>query len=192
MKEINKNILNTALGKLNTYDPPAQIWTAINENLNDLPLQEAIKGLAEYQPDEKIWESIEKGFLNRKRPYIANWYAAASVLLACGLGLWLFGPASSPAVLISQQQIDSRLQPNDEVVTDEQFLNLKAYCETETLVCSRSDFKQLTHEYETLREASRQLQQAMGDYNTEPGLIRQLSALETEKADILNKMAKMI
>ena len=58
--------------------------------------------------------------------------------------------------------IDSRLQPNSEAVTDQQFLNLKAYCETETLVCNRSDFKQLTQEYETLRAASRQLQQAIG------------------------------
>jgi len=192
MKEINKNILDTALEKLHTYDPPEQIWMAINENLNELPLQEAIKGLAEYQPDESIWESIEKKSLIRKRPYIANWYAAATVLLACGLGFWLFGPDSSADILISQQQIDSRLQPSHEVVTDQQFLNLKAYCETETLVCNRSDFKQLTHEYETLRAASMQLQQAIGNYNTEPGLIRQLSALETEKADILNKMAKMI
>ena len=192
MKEINKELLNKALAELNTYEPGEPIWSQIHENLNELPLQQAIKNLTGYEPDDKIWDSIEKeSFVSKSRKAVI-WYAAATVLLASFLGLWLSLPVQPPEVLISQQQIDSRLQAGEQAATDEQFNTLKTYCETETVVCDRSDFKQLTHEYETLRLASQQLQQAIGSYNTEPDLMRQLSALEQEKADILNKMAKMI
>ena len=192
MKEINKELLNKALAELNTYEPGEQLWSQIHENLNELPLQQAIKNLTDYEPDDKIWALIEKeSFVNKIRKAVI-WYAAATLLLASFLGLWLSLPVQPPEVLISQQQIDSRLQASEQAATDEQFNTLKTYCETETVVCDRPDFKQLTHEYETLRLASQQLQQAIGSYNTEPDLMRQLSALEQEKADILNKMAKMI
>jgi len=192
MKEINKEFLNKALTKLNIYEPGEQLWLQIQDNLNELPLQQATKNLAEYEPDDKIWALIEKEWSVSKSRKAMIWYAAATVLLASFLGLWLLLPAQSPEILISQQEIDSRLQAGKQAATDEQFDTLKTYCETETVVCDRPDFKQLTHEYETLRLASQQLQQAIGNYNTEPDLMRQLSALEQEKADILNKMAKLI
>ena len=64
------------------------------------------------------------------------------------------------------------------------FNNGIAYCEAETVVCDTKNFKRLQQEYETLKEAAEQLQQAMGTYNTEPELIRQFSIVEQEKAEI--------
>ncbi|TDE14807.1 hypothetical protein [Dyadobacter psychrotolerans] len=192
MKDINKEKLNKALTGLNTYEPGECIWLQINDGLNELPLQDAIRKLSDYEPDDLIWTLIEKESVAGKKKQAVIWYAAATVLLASFFGLWLLLPAQSPDIAFSQQEIDSRLQTTGNLATDEQFNTLKTYCETETLVCNRRDFRQLTHDYEALRFAARELQQAIGNYNTEPDLMRQLSVLEQEKADILNKMAKMI
>ncbi|WP_221392943.1 hypothetical protein [Dyadobacter sp. NIV53] len=192
MKEVNKITLDKALGQLNTYEPDGKIWTAINDGLNELPLQKVIQKLPDYRPDEKIWDLVRNDLDTRKPAFNKIWYAAATVLLASFLGFWFLRSSPEPAISISQQEVDSRLQLNPKVATDQQFNTLKGYCEAETLVCNSSDFRQLTQEYETLRVASLQLQQAIGEYNTEPDLMRQLSTLEQEKADILNKMAKMI
>ena len=79
-----------------------------------------------------------------------------------------------------------------ELKTDQQYHLLKTYCETETLVCKSTEYKSLQQEYERLSSASEQLVQAIGDYNTEPALLRQYNEIERQKTDILNAMAKMI
>ena len=190
--EKNVNILREALAKLPSSGPSDFIWTEIEGKLNDIPLKKALDKLPEFEPDEFVWEAIESKTA-KSAGKIAYWWYAAAVLLVAGIGgLWTTQKNPYPTVAFSQEVIDARLQFKNEDVTDEQYEKLKAYCEAETTVCSNKNFKRLQDEYETLQTAGQQLQQAMGQYNTEPELVRQFSVVEREKAEVLNEMAKMI
>jgi len=190
--EYNKNTLQKAILKLPLQEPNENVWQEISQKLDEEPLQNALKNLSEYEPDERLWELIENKSVIRRHSPVAWWYAAAAILIASSIGLWMFRSDKTQLISYSEEIVDSRLQINKEQVADHKYKQLKTYCETETLVCNNKDFKQLTQEYEKLRTASEQLKQAMGKYNTEPQLVRQFSIVEQEKAEVLNKMAKMI
>ncbi|MCE7060695.1 hypothetical protein [Dyadobacter sp. CY343] len=190
MEETNHDTLKKALAKLPGYTPAPVAWLAICERLEEAPLQHAITQLPGHEPDEKLWELIERKAPGRKR--IFHWPYAAAVLLAGFIGIWIWRVNRQPAVFYSQIEIDQRLQAHDVLDTDVQYEKLKAYCETETPVCNTGEYKQLSAEFENLHAASAQLQEVIGQYNTEPELVKQLNSIEKQKAAILNEMAKMI
>jgi hypothetical protein len=190
--EKNVNILRDALAKLPSSGPSNYIWAEIERKLNEIPLKKALDKLPEFEPDEFLWEAIESKTA-KSTGKIGSWWYAAAVMLIAGIGgLWLAQINPSPTIVFSQEVIDARLQLKNEDATDLQYEKLKAYCEAETTVCSNKNFKRLQDEYETLQTAGEHLQQAMGEYNTEPALVRQFSIVEREKAELLNEMAKMI
>jgi exonuclease VII large subunit len=190
--ETNKNILKKALANLPDYEPLEHIWAGINQELNEEPLKNALKNLSQDEPDELLWELIKNKSALHQRPGVAWWYVAAMILLGSAIGMWMSREKYPQSVSYTKEVVDLRLQANKEQDTDHQYQKLKTYCETETLVCDSKDFNRLKQEYETLRTAAEQLQQAMGEYNTEPELMRQFSMVEQEKAEVLNQMAKMI
>ncbi|MCE6987973.1 hypothetical protein [Dyadobacter sp. CY323] len=188
--EKNHHILKKAISKLPDYEPGEELWSALNENLAEQPLKAAVKELPEYEPDALLWEIISRKTI--KKPTFTWWYAAAMVVAGLSLGLLIYKNDAQQQVSYSIEKVDSRLQNEGGQVTDTQYQRLKAYCEMETLVCNSKDYRRLQEEYEKLDDASVQLRQAIGEYNTEVELIRQVTILEEQKADVLNEMAKMI
>lgn len=187
--EKNHIKLENAIHRFPAYEPGDEVWSGINENLLDQPLREALSGMPAYEPDDKLWELIGRKNVQQRR---WKWgYAAAMIFLAAGIA-WLMLPTGPQRIAYSQETVDERLQMDSEVKTDQQYRVLKTYCETEALVCNSTEYRSLQQEYERLRSASQQLVQAIGDYNTEPELLRQYNDIERQKADILNAMAKMI
>lgn len=190
--EHNRDILNKALQQLPSYEPKDIVWHEIDQKLNELPLQQALPNLPEYEPDQRIWRNIEHNVTQKGQIFPFWKYVAAVLFLGCSIGFWLYDQNQRPLITYSEETVDQRLQVSEETKTDGQYKILKAWCESETVVCNSVGFKQLTEEYEILQLASKQLQDAMGHYNAEPELMKQLSMVEQEKAGILNKMAKMI
>lgn len=189
--EKNKHTLKGALTKLPHYSPGDGVWASLNQELNELPLKMAARSLPEYEPDEQLWELIAKGPINNRMAYF--WQYAAAVILLMGVGgVWFIGKKSGRQIAFRQETVDERLQASADQVTDQQYEKLKAYCETETLICASNDYKRLQNEYEDLVNAATQLQQAIGEYNAEPDLVRQFANIEQQKAEVLNEMAKMI
>ena len=189
--EYHVKTLQNALSKLPGYAPKEELWTELSQKLIELPLKDALVQLPQYEPDDSVWEKIEGGSFIKQR-YGGFWWVAAAILIVGALGIWASETASTRSVSYTQEVVDLRLQIGEEKGTDDQYLRLKATCEAEIVVCSSRDFKRLKQEYETLDMASNQLKQAMGEYNTEPELVRQFNSLEQDKADLLNEMAKMI
>jgi hypothetical protein len=189
--EKNQDILKDALSKLPQYVPGDGVWAALDQELNEQPLKSAVQALPEYEPDDKLWTMISHGPVVRKTAFFRQ-CAAAIVLLAGVAGVWFIGKKSGKQVAFTQETVDERLQARADLVTDQQYEKLKAYCETETLICTSKDYKRLQNEYEALEGAAAQLQQAIGNYNTEPDLVRQFANIERQKAEVLNEMAKMI
>jgi hypothetical protein len=189
--EHHKDKLQKALANLPSYEPTEDVWNEIDQKLPELPLQDALKKLPEYEPNAMLWDLIEIKVTSKLGRNWWAYFAAALVLIVGAMGIW-FSNANKTTVSYAQQVLDSRLLTDEDQVTDTQYQKLKAYCESETLICNSNNFRQLSLEYETLHQASRQLQQAMGDYNTEPELMHQFNTVEQQKANILNEMAKMI
>ncbi|GGM93902.1 hypothetical protein GCM10010967_28790 [Dyadobacter beijingensis] len=187
--EKNHSTLQNAIHRFPSYEPGDDVWEGIQEELYTVPLRVAISQMPDYEPDEQLWNLIERK--KTRNGKLKWWYAAAGVLLAAGV-VWLAQPQGSARIAYSQETVDERLQVENSLKTDQQYQLLKAYCETETLVCNSSEYRTLQKEYEQLSSASEQLQQAIGDYNTEPALLRQYNEIERQKTDILNAMAKMI
>lgn len=187
--EKNHSNLENALHRFPAYEPGDEVWNGISENLLAQPLRRALSEMPAYEPDDRLW-----GLIERKNKQQRHWkwgYAAAILVMAAGIA-WLMLPAGSPGIAYSSETVDERLQMDADAMTDRQYRILKTYCETETLVCNSTEYRSLQQEYERLSSASQQLVQAIGDYNTEPELLRQYNEIERQKTDILNAMAKMI
>ncbi|MCF2491059.1 hypothetical protein [Dyadobacter sp. CY347] len=189
--EKNRRTLKEALNKLPHYSPGEGVWASLNQQLNELPLKTAAKSLPEYEPDDRLWNQIELGPKVGRTAYFWR-YAAAVILLAGVAAGWFVSQKTGKQIAFTQEMVDERLQTNADLVTDQQYEKLKTYCETETLICKSNDYKRLQHEYEELVGAAVQLQQAIGEYNAEPDLVRQFANIEQQKAEVLNEMAKMI
>lgn len=190
--EQNRNNLKKALGGMQEYEPGENLWASLNEKLTEQRLRQALRQLPDHEPDEVLWELISR---KSPRPMQSAflWWFAASVLFTAGiLGIWISVGKNKPTVAYSEEKADPRLRIGAEQVTDVQYQKLKAYCEAETIVCNSLDYKNLQQEYETLSSAATQLEQAIGEFNTEPELIRQFNDVEQKKARVLNEMAKMI
>ncbi|KQS27965.1 hypothetical protein [Dyadobacter sp. Leaf189] len=186
----NQHTLKNAIAKLPGYTPAPQTWDSIGEKLGEEPLRKSLQSLPEYTPAPMVWDAIERKAPGRGR--FAGWQYAAAILIAGISGLLVWREVRVTHVYFAQEQFDPRLQVSGEMGTDQHYELLKAYCETETLVCNSGRYKRLREEFETLHSASSQLQEAIGQYNTEPELMKQLNTIEKQKAAILNEMAKMI
>jgi hypothetical protein len=189
--EKNNHLLKSALAKLPNYAPDESIWTSLSQNLDELPLKAALKQLPDYEPEEMLWELIVKKSVKKKQPKIWQ-YAAAVVLIVGAASVWFLVTGNEKQIAFTQEKQDERLQADMGQITDLEYRKLKAYCETETLVCTSKDYRQLQHEYEKLAGAAAELEEAIGRYNTEPELVRQFANIEQQKAAVLNEMAKMI
>jgi len=187
--EKNHSNLQTAISRFPVYEPGEQVWDYINAQLEEQPLRKALAELPGYEPDERLWNLIDAGNVRRQR---WKWgYVAAALLVAAGIGS-IFVPSGPGRIAYSQEMVDERLQVGDELKTDQQYQLLKTYCDTETLVCDSREYKTLQQEYEMRSDAAERLSKAIGDYNTEPGLMKQYNEIERQKTDILNEVAKMI
>jgi hypothetical protein len=182
--------LHRAIAKLPGYEPDECLWQQIETRLAEKPLRDALGKLQDYEPDEAIWQTIE-GKQTRKAALNFRWLSVAALIaILCGIGVWF--PQASGDISYSEEVLDTRLLVDSGDNTDEQYRKLRDYCEAETTVCKSEDFRQLKEEYETLDTVATHLLQAMGKYNTDPQLVRQLSDLEQTKADVLTQMAKLI
>lgn len=190
--EKNKETLDKALTQLSQYQPSEAIWNDIDQKLGEYTLQDALTKLPQHEPDDSLWEQIEQDIPQPGGNAFRKALAAAVIIIASALVIWLMEAKPGKQISYTEEVVDQRLRIADTQTVDTQYENLKEWCETESVVCSQSDFKELTKEYEILRIATEQLKQAMGNYNAEPELVRQLTAVEQEKTAILNKMAKLI
>lgn len=189
--EQNKHRLSKALPQLSQFLPDDKLWDSIQQKLQEGQLNEALQDLPIYEPQQEVWQAISAS-LPARRVTIRWWYAA-SVLLIVGLATaWMLNKSPDQSIDFSQEIADMRLQSGQQPETDLAYQKLVAYCQTETLVCQRKDYKLLKDEYEKLDLASEQLHDVIGSYNTEPELVRQFNNVERQKTAVLNEMAKMI
>ncbi len=180
--------------KLPEYDPSDEVWQHIEAKLNDDVLQKAIGQLPQYEPKEELWNQIEEQ-LKPKTKIIKftawQWVAvAASVAVLIG-AFFIYLPDNQP-ISYSEEQIDKNLQLNPHDDSNKQYEQIVAYCKEQTYVCENPEFKSMKTELDELQNASYQLKDAMGTYNTDPELMTQFTEIEQQKTELLRKMAAKI
>lgn len=191
---------NILKNKLPNYTPPESVWENIREELNPL------KQLASYEPPESVWENIEKNNVSVKvrklsfetqKVKAALWslrIAASVALLLVGFGAYLSYKNDTDTVKISysQEKLPTQTQVRTNPNLEQQYAHIQAICQKRIAVCEKPEFKNLKQELDDLTAAGNQLKEALGAYNTDATLSTQLSEIERERADILQKLTASI
>jgi hypothetical protein len=178
--------------QLPEYEPSDEVWKKIEAGLSQDTMNKIISQLPMHEPEEETWTHINEQLSNQEPVRIGwRWISiAASVLLIAGIAI--YKQIEGPEIRYSQEKLDKQLliSPGDD--SQKQYEMIAAYCKEQAFVCQNPEFRELKSELEDLNSASMQLKEAVGNYNTEPELMAQLSAIEQQKADVIRKMAMKI
>ncbi len=196
------------LAELPIYEAPESVWNTISERL---PLAE----LPIYEAPESVWNSLEKALatdserqnLDSKPLTILRvvpslfkgfdrrfWAAAASIALLVSVGLWYFNAqkGAETGLLVSTEVVDNQLfkqEVNESMSSDDtSFLMVEAFCKTAVVACEKPVFKKLKQELDDLNVAREELKMALTDYNTNADMVAELTKIENERTDVLQKL----
>jgi hypothetical protein len=175
------------------YEPSDEVWKNIESKLNEDVLHRAIKNLPQYEPEDAVWDKIETELTPKKATKILQlnqwkwWAAAASIVVL--IGIFFLFMTDNQSVSYSEEKINKNLLLNPADDSDADYERIVAFCKQEELVCQNPEFRHLKSELDELHEASQELKTAIGQYNTEPELMSQLTEIEQQKTEIIKKMA---
>lgn len=174
------------------YEPSEEVWNNISSKLNEGALQNALEKLSSYEPNDAVWSKIDDKLSPKTITFSAwKWVSvAASVAIIMGVFYWL--STDKQQIRYSEERIDKDLLLNPVDDSQQQYEMIVAYCKQQTYVCQNPEFVSLKTELEELNSASKQLKEAVGQYNTEPELMAQLTSIEQQKSEIIRKMAAQI
>jgi hypothetical protein len=212
MKEDQPNPLRDALGRLSTYQPKAELWDQIADQLpesipeeeNREELHSALQRLTHYRAPEQIWQKIEAG-LSRRSPFSTrwNWAIAASLsflLLAGGAWVWLANVSTPdfPSV-ISEKRINDQINLSEaEVAAYETVLEQELQQLTACLEDLSSEEKEVAQGSLLMLEAMRQTRDSLGLLlnQADPRLAEaskiQLADLEIQQTELVRNMRKQV
>ncbi len=208
MTEKNRDTLDRALRQLPQYDPPGQLWEALDRALtaeaSQQTLHSAIREMPSYAPPKMVWDAIEEELVDdqvvlrlpRKRR-LRRWVAAASVVLLCSIAGWWWQQnqigREQVAITYSEETVVAAdFLANDWDEDEEAFGMVAAFCQGGNVICQQPEFQILTLELETLNSAREDLKAAITAFGQDPDLIAQLTAIEFERTDLLKKLVAKI
>lgn len=219
MKELNKHILDEALQKLPIYSPKPLLWEQISVGLDEMVAQEAYdasrKALPVYSPPINLWDRIESELDTpvstpetkpapvipiRKKIYSRSLKYAAVIVFAITAGAYLFLTNHSGAIEYTdsvqvnygQERVVLASYTPDWEEDEDAFQTVLSFCQEQSFVCERPDFRILKDELLELNHARESLKDALMRYGDDAELIAQLTQVEMERSDVLKKMISKI
>lgn len=207
MEEFNKKTLIEALSSLKDHEPPDSLWTQIDREMElgegASFLHSSLHQLPEYDPPEKVWKSIalELEQHSTSKIFRLGWkktlaIAASFSLIVAAYFLLKTEPIDSSDTLIalnySIEQVDDVLLEKDWKEDEESFELYHELCSAKKYICEHPEFQVLQREFEELSEAIKEIETAIGDYNTNANLITQIKEIELERTDVFKKMMVML
>ncbi|RMG84726.1 MAG: anti-sigma factor [Bacteroidetes bacterium] len=211
MKEKNKHILDQAIRQLPQYEPPAEIWNFIREDLDfgfeNERLKEGLERLPQYDPPDTLWDEIDRKLdapaptlrvVSKSRRLLpAFWRTiAAAVVILLAVGLWNQTPQtqtdSAGELSYSTEVVDEQLIKKDWNDDERAFDELMAMCKVKINTCASPDFQKLKSELDELTKAKKELDSALGRFGTDPVLITQIKNLELERTELMKAMIEKL
>jgi hypothetical protein len=207
MEEINKKTLIEALSSLKDHEPPDSLWTQIDREM-ELGEEESFSPLSlhqlpEYDPPEKVWKAVVKklGQDSRGSIFKLGWRkplaiaASFSIIVAAYFLLETEQHDSIDTIIAvnySIEQVDNVLLQKDWKEDEESFELYHELCSAKKYICEHPEFQVLQREFEELSDAIKEIETAIGDYNTNANLITQIKEIELERTDVFKKMMVML
>ena len=215
MEEKNKKSLDDAIRNLPQYKPPADLWSAINEGMEESEsatvLQKAISELPSYSPPDKVWENIVQALPNKtKKTAIVRRMQWLQVAAACLLGiigtslLFNFYEPSNPrnqasditVTIAYDEEKVNLIQQQEEAITEEvedtAFEIISQACSQKHFACSLAEFKELRFELKDLDYAIRELSENLTAFETDATHLMQLARYQRNRADVIKKLVALI
>jgi hypothetical protein len=183
------------------YDPPQRTWHNIEAELDKL---DKLATLPTYDPSDALWERIEAD-LNDSKLVVAHsklktrnsklvwWGIAALLAILVVASLWFFNQnkiekTATETLTVSTETVDNQLFVKEAKDDEAAFAMVEAFCEVQIEACKTPEFIALKHDLDELNAAREELKSAMGDYNTDPNLVAELTQIEQERTGILNQL----
>ncbi len=185
--------LQDGLKKLPQYMPDEQVWEQIDEQLH---LHNALEQLPDYEPPEMVWENISTAIAPRVR-FLKGWRRVAAVAamltLTVGAYWWTNNNSSiSEEILYATETINNKLFEEDWNADEDGFQALAKLCSQKAFVCKEPGFQILKGEIEELNEAKADIEAAMKRYGKQADFILKMKGIEQERSKVLKEMFAMI
>jgi len=201
-RDKNHMTLKKAVTQLPPYQPPDDIWLALDKELN---LQKGVHQLPKHQPPDLVWETIElnlvesasipiaigtiSGSTRSRLFWLKKLSIAASFLLLIGISWWAMNQSTvTKQFQYTKETIDATLLEADWDEDGEALAQIEAICKAKIYTCALPEFQQLEQELAELNEAKSDLKQAIDNFGKDTQLIAKLSEVELERTTILKKM----
>lgn len=221
MKELNKHILDEALGKLpgyepgdtiwdhmerglsadevtgrlKSFDPPEEVWSNISRELEKT---EKLTQLQDFTPGEEIWNTISgklnsggKSAMVRKMITWSGWIAAAVIALLLGYFM-VIRPTADHDIHYSTITISQPNTGNWQQSNEEIYDALNRVCAANPVACSGEAFQKQKQELEFLDRQQELIRQRMSPYRDNKELQLMLTKIELEKSDIVKQMISSV
>lgn len=191
MKEVNKEILQQAIKKMPTYEPPQSVWEQLEVELDYDTLTVPTEKLPQYNPPDTLWENIAAELPSSQNKWVRRkWWVLGFLLVVVvsTIGYFYFKNHTTEKLEITTEEVEVIFASEDWENDDEAFDMILAYCKQAALVCDNPKFRTLKTDLEELNEASETLKNAIGNFSTESQLIEQLKEIELQRSDILKEM----
>ncbi len=209
-REDHKATLYRALRQLPQYEPPAGLWTAIAEGLEEDESEErllgALRRLPGYAPPPEVWQAIEQGLgeeprlpapaLPRRRRRRAWSIAAAVALLGTAALIW-WQETRPPAAIVTIEQTQE-IRPDDLAAAADWNADEAAFHQVlnqvsdHPLLRETPQLKTLQEELEELNGAKEEIEYMMQRYGRDAELVRQIGKIERERSELLKQLVAMI
>jgi DNA repair exonuclease SbcCD ATPase subunit len=187
----NKKDLRDHLSGLQSYEPNIKVWDSIQLKLNqEDKFNKALKQLPRREPAELVWDEIKMS-LKPRNPSYWKWALAASIILVGGF-LILNPLRTKNQIEVSVQEVDSFKVLPKATNEDANFGEIMALCTQKVELCQDPEFEELKSEFEELKSASDQLRTVMGTYNTKNQLLEELQKIEAKKAELITALSRYI
>lgn len=201
-EDIDKNKLQDAINSLPEYEPDAQLWNRIEEELEfDAKVRPAIAALPEVEFQEAAWSSVAGGLEDEKGTSVIRLQSwkhilaiAASVLLLLVCGYYL-RKAEAPKVRLSYSEekaapADTAADSNMQEQEAEMFI--RESCSHEPVKCSSEDINSLKRELKDLDKQDQVLQSAAAKYGEDEKIIQDKIKVENMKAQIIKELIQKL
>lgn len=201
--EQNYQTLTDAIRRLPSYEPPVELWNAINRSLTSQEtLETAIEQLPTYAPPSAVWERIaeqlEQPANAKVRRLLPVWWSAAAaalIVLSFGIYWWnvqLSEPGEQVQMVYSQTEQPTNILKadwdDDETVMQEV---VDAFAQKASFI-QNPENQSLLSEWKELNEAKTEAKIMMKKYGKDAQLVRQIAEIERQRSSVVKQMATEI
>ncbi|MCB0634696.1 MAG: hypothetical protein R2824_06640 [Saprospiraceae bacterium] len=204
-QEKNREVLLEGIRSLPKYEPPIDLWNAIEIQLeNREHYQRAINTLPQYSAPTKVWEQLEIA-LDKANPQSRStpirrlfsrryqWAAAAVAggLIICAWLLFQADPAATTSIVYSEERLTAPPVEMDWGNEESSFAMVLQQVD-QSPVADPHTIQRLKMEYHELTDAREEVAQMIQRYGEDADMLKEIARIERERSKVIKELAAWI